>query len=455
MSETDLLRERIAETGARALDLRFTDLTGAWRHLTVDAATTAPDQPDRHCLFDGSGLPGWRNLYESDLLLLADPGRAWADPFTAQPTLLSIADIVDPATQEGYQGCPRSALKRTIDRVRESGIADTFLFTADLGFYVFERLEVVREPGRLGLAATPVAAGAAAAHREPYLAGQPHDALADLRGEMAGVLASLGLAGLTHVLLRDRGQCELRFGPADALLLADQLQLARYVIENVARAYGKAACFLPVPAPGVAGSGLHLHLALQREGHWVFAGQGYADLSETCLHAIGGILRHTPTLNAFTNPSTNSYRRLRQGHQEPSILGFGARNRSTAIRIPAAARPEDKRIELRFPDPLANPYLALASILLAVRDGIDHAIDPGEPADRNVYDLAADSVTGLERCAPDLPRALQALEGARDGLFAGDAVPEALIDTYLQLKRDELDLIDGEPHPLEHVIYGT
>lgn len=452
MSDVGTLADRLAQTKAQALDLRFTDLLGAWRHLTVDAAAVAPERVERYGLFDGSAVPGWRDIDESDLMLLPDVARAWSDPFTAQPTLTCVADVVDPATRDGYPRCPRSALRRTLEGLRASGMADSFHVCVDLGFYVFDRLEVERGATGLGFEAVP-AAERAAAHRGAYLAGQPQDGLADLRGEMTSLLSSLGVEGITHVLLRGRGQCELRFGPADALLMADQLQLARYVIDNVARAYGKVVSFLPLPLPDAAGSGLHLHLSLERDGRPLFAGQGYADLSETCLYAIGGLLRHTPTLNALTNPSTNSYRRLRLGRQEPSLLGFGARNRSTAIRIPAAARPEDKRVELRFPDPLANPYLALAAVLLAVRDGIANAIDPGEPVDRNIYDLGIDETTGLERCASDLGRALQALEGATQGLFAGDAVPAELIHAYIALKRAEIDLVDAEPHPVEHLVY--
>ncbi len=453
MLEADRLAAKLEESGARALDLRFTDLLGGWRHVSIDAGTIGEDGIDRYAMFDGSAVPGWRDIVESDLLLRPEPERAWSDPFTAQPTLLCIADVVDPATIEGYERCPRSALKRTLDTLRGSGVADGVRVGADLAFYVFDGLEVAREEHALGFRAAPMHDAAKPALEARYLAGQPEDSLADLRAEMTSVLASLGVSGLSHVLLRGPGQCELRFGPTDVLTLADQLQLARYTIDNVARAYGKVPSFLPMPLPRAPGSGLHLHLALEREGRWLFAGQGYADLSDTCLYAIGGILRHTLALNALTNPSTNSYRRLRVGRHEPSVLGFGARNRSTTIRIPAAARAEDKRIELRFPDPLMNPYLALAGVLHAVRDGIAHAIDPGEPIDRNVYDLAGDD-SGIERCARDLDQALRALAEGGAELFAGDDVPGELLDAYIALKRRELDLIEAQPHPLEHALYG-
>jgi glutamine synthetase len=453
MLEAGKLAAKLEERSARALDLRFTDLLGGWRHVSIDAGAIGEDGIDRYAMFDGSAVPGWRDIVESDLLLRPEPERAWADPFTAQPTLLCIADVVDPATIEGYERCPRSALKRTIDTVRGSGLADGVRVGADLAFYVFDALEVAREEHALGFRARPMHDAARPALEARYLAGQPEDTLADLRAEMTSVLSSLGVEGLSHVLLRGPGQCELRFGPTDALTLADQLQLARYVVDNVARAYGKVPSFLPMPLPRAPGSGLHLHLALEREGEWLFAGQGYADLSDTCLYAIGGILRHTVALNALTNPSTNSYRRLRVGRHEPSLVGFGARNRSTTIRIPSAARPEDKRIELRFPDPLMNPYLALAGVLHAVRDGVAHAIDPGEPVDRNIYDLVADE-GGMERCARDLGQALAALGDDVHELFAGDDVPVELIHAYIALKRQELDLIEAQPHPLEHAVYG-
>ena len=453
MLEARRLAAKLEESGARALDLRFTDLLGGWRHLSIDAGTVGEDGIDRYAMFDGSAVPGWRDIVESDLLLRPEPERAWSDPFTAQPTLLCIADVVDPATTDGYERCPRSALKRTMETVRGRGVADDVRVGADFAFYVFDALDVAREEHALGFRARPMHDAAKPAFEARYLAGQPEDTLADLRAEMTSVLASLGVEGLSHVLLRGPGQCELRFGPTDVVTLADQLQLARYVVDNVARAYGKVPCFLPMPLPQAPGSGLHLHVSLAREGQWLFAGQGYADLSDICLYAIGGVLRHTLALNALTNPSTNSYRRLRVGRREPSVLGFGARNRSTTIRIPSAARPEDKRIELRFPDPLMNPYLALAGVLHAMRDGIVHAIDPGEPVDRNVYDLGGEDA-GMERCARDLDQALRALETGVGDLFGGDDVPAELIHAYLALKRRELDLVEAQPHPLEHAVYG-
>jgi glutamine synthetase len=237
MLEATKLATKLEEIGARALDLRFSDLLGGWRHVSIDAGAVGEDGIDRYAMFDGSAVPGWRDIAESDLLLRPEPGRAWADPFTAQPTLLCIADVVDPATIEGYERCPRSALKRTIDTVRGSGVADGVQVGADLAFYVFDALEVAREQHALGFRARPMHHAARPAVEARYLAGQPEDTLADLRAEMTSVLASLGVEGLSHVLLRGPGQCELRFGPTDVLTLADQLQLARYVVDNVARAY--------------------------------------------------------------------------------------------------------------------------------------------------------------------------------------------------------------------------
>ncbi|MFW5680385.1 MAG: glutamine synthetase beta-grasp domain-containing protein [Pseudomonadota bacterium] len=456
MTHERTLRERLQEHGARALDLRFTDLAGHWRHLTLDAATVTDDRLARAAMIDGASIPGWRDVIESDLLLLADPERVWPDPFAAQPTLLCIADVADPATTAGYERCPRSALLRVRDDLAGRGIADHIEVSVDLAFYVFDALELEQGPTRLGYRAAiadgrPTTSPAATA----YLAGQPGDRLADLREEMAGNLARLGLAGLTHVALHGPGQCELKFGPSDLVDAADQLQLARYVVDQVARAYGKVASFLPIPLAGAAGSGLHLHVGFRQGERHLFAGQGYADLSDTCLNAIGGVLRHSATLNAFANPSTNSYRRLRAGRAEPSILGFGARNRATAIRIPSAARPEHKRVELRFPDPLANPYLTLAAIVLAMADGIAHRIDPGEPIDRHVYDLVADDAGGLERCAVNLEAALAALDAAKHGLFDNDLIPAELIDAYIGLKRAEIERVAIHPHPIEHLLYGV
>ena len=456
MSERPGLPEQMDTHGAQALDLRFTDLIGRWRHLTLDAGAATADRLGRTALIDGASIPGWRDVAESDLLLVPDLERTWADPFTAQPTLLCIADVADPATTAGYERCPRSALLRAHDDLAARGLADAVEVSVDLAFYVFDELDLQQGAGVLGYRAR-IADAVPAAPPWPatYLAGQPEDRLADLRAEMTSTLARLGVPGLSHVALHGPGQCELKFGPSDLVAAADQIQLARYVIEGVARAYGKVASFLPVPLAHAAGSGLHLHFSFRKNGRNLFAGQGYADLSETCLHAIAGVLRHSVVLNAFANPSTNSYRRLRAGRAEPAILGFGAHNRATAIRIPSASRPEHKRVELRFPDPLANPYLALAAVVLAMADGIAHKVDPGEPIDRHVYDLGGEDGAGLERCAVNLEAALAALEAAKQGLFESDVLPGELIDAYAALKRAEIDRVAAQPHPIEHLIYGA
>ncbi|MEO1089926.1 MAG: glutamine synthetase beta-grasp domain-containing protein [Pseudomonadota bacterium] len=447
------LRQRLEAEGAVALDLRFTDLVGSWRHMTVEASALAEGGLERFDLIDGSALLGWQDLVESDLRLLPQANRTWLDPFAAQPTLITVADVADPATAEGFERCPRSALRRTVEELAAREIADETRLWAEVGFYVFDAVEVTTEEMTLGYRLTSGGGVPPAARVTGYLASQPADSLADLRAEMISTLASLGVVGLSHMALRGPGQCELKLGPADAVTLADQLQLVRYVVEGVARAYGKVACFLPQPAAGLPGSGLHLHVALQRDGRPLFAGQGYADLSDACFHAIGGILHHTRALNAFANPSTNSYRRLRAGRREPSLLGYGARNRSTSIRIPSAARSDEKRVELRFPDPLANPYLAIAGLMMAMADGVAQKTDPGEPIDRNAYDLIDDG-GALERCAADLPDALHALEKAKHELFQGQAIPDELIDAYIGLKLVELERIVSHPHPLEHAIYA-
>ncbi len=456
MTDRPALTEQMEAHGAQALDLRFTDLYGRWRHLTVDARAVSDDRLDRAALFDGASVPGWRDAAESDLLLLPDLASAWPDPFTAQPTLLCVADVADPATASGYERCPRSALVRVRDDLRARGLADRIEVSVDLGFYVFDELDLRQDATALGYRAL-VADTAPTSPPWPatYLAAQPEDRLFDLRAEMSAALSRLGVPALAHVALHGPGQCELKFGPGELVAAADQIQLARYVVEGVARAYGKVASFLPMPLAYAAGSGLHLHFGFEKGERHLFAGQGYADLSDTCLHAIGGVLRHVKVLNAFANPSTNSYRRLRVGRAEPAILGFGARNRATAIRIPSAARPEHKRIELRFPDPLANPYLALATAVLAMADGIARRIDPGEPIDRHVYDLGNDETHGLDRCAPHLEAALAALVEAKQGLFEGDAIPGELIDAYVRLKHAEIDRVAAQPHPIEHLLYGS
>lgn len=452
LNQADLI-DLLDRYGAAGLDLRFTDLLGKWRHLTIsgDAVRHQGAGLERMVMIDGSSLPGWLDASQSELMLWPDVEASWPDPFTPQPTALCIANAVDPATTNGYERCPRSALARTLEHLQGRGICDEIKVGIDLSFYLFDGLEVGSAPTASGFRIEQRKHVALA--EQAYLNCPPEDAFADLRAEMMSVLERMGLEGLSHLQLRHSGHCEIKFGPASALAVADQVQLARYAIANVAQSYGKVASFMPYPVIGQPGNWMHLHINMWRDGKPLFAGQSYADLSDMCLYAVGGVLSHAPALNAFTNPTTNSYRRLRLTDREPVLLTYGAHNRSTAIRIPAAARREDKRFELRFPDPQANPYLAFASLFLAMEDGINRKTDPGEPMDRNLYDLKSSASTEIGRCSATLSDALDALEEHFE-LFVGDALPEGVLKAYVACKREEVELIESHPHPMEFQLYG-
>jgi glutamine synthetase len=468
MSEADTILERIAADGVKVVDFRFTDLTGRWRHVARDAAGVEAESLREGLLVDGSAVPGWREVTEADLLLRPDLGSAWLDPFSAQPTLVVHCDGADPASGLGYERDPRSAAQRAEAHLARSGIADEVRVAVDVAFFLFDDIRVDAGPwaAGYGLSPTPTRPSAGVAARggrvatvrsvadAPYLALPPADPFADLRAEMASILASLGVEGLTHGHGRAPQQNEFALGAAGLTRAADRVQAFRYVAHMVAASYGKAASFLPKPLSDEPGSGLRVHQSLWRAGRPAFAGQGYADLSPTCLQFVAGVMRHARALNAFTNPTTNSYRRLRFGQDEPVLLAYAAHNRSAALRIPYASRPEGKRVELGFPDPCANPYLAFAAVLMAGLDGIERRLEPGEPADRNLYDLPPEEAAGMGSVCRSLDEALDALEADHDFLTRGEVMPEELIRAYVRVKRGEIEAVERVPHPAEFALYA-
>ncbi len=465
MAEPADLLERLRQEEIQTVDFRFTDLRGRWQRFGFQAASVAERILTEGIMFDGSAVPGWRDVSQSDLMLVPDLASAVRDPFSAQPSLILICDVVEPGSRVGYERCPRATAARAIAHLAASGIADRAMIGLETAFHVFDD---VRVEVRMNEAAWRVDAeegpynGATrydlgnAGHRyapsAPY-AVPPADHSSDLRAEIASVLRAAGLVVQQHHHDPAPSQGEINLLASPLAQAADSLQLYKYVVQNVAGSYGKTATFMAKPMAGVAGAGLEIQAALWQRDRPVFAGHGYADLSDQCLHFIGGVLQHAHALNAFANPTTNSYRRLAPGAGAPRHLAYAALNRSAAVRLPFAARPEDKRIELRFPDPLANPYLLLTAVLMAGLDGIANKTDPGEPMDRNLYDLPPEQVDELPTVCRTLQQALDALDRDRAFLTEGEVMADDLIDAYIRLKQDEIDAVERVPHPVEFQLY--
>lgn len=466
MTTTETILERLGREPIRLVDLRFTDLAGRWRHTAIDAASVDRTILEHGLLIDGSAVPGWRDVSESDLLVKPDPATHFLDPFAAQPTLVILCDAAEPATGLGYERDPRSAAARAEAWLTRQPVADRIVVGAELGFYLFD--DVKLELGSMGAAYHLSGSESRAAGTQSYASGNPGhrpapgtaqlalpptDHMSDIRAEITSILGTLGFGRLHQDHAAAPMQNRLSFAPGSLLATADRVQMLKYVVHQIAASYGKSATFMAKPIADERGSGLHVHQSLWQGERPVFAGQGYADLSQVCLSFAAGILRHARALNAFTNPTTNSYKRLRPGSEEPTLLAFAAHNRSAAIRIPYAARPEGKRVEVRFPDPCANPYLAFAAILMAGLDGIERKLEPGDAMDRNLYDLRPEEVEDLPKACRTLEEALDALAADHDFLLEGDVMPKDLIDAYIDLKRREIDLVDRTPHPVEFQLY--
>ena len=460
MSDAAGIIERIAAEGIRTVDFRFTDLAGRSRHLGREASGLDAGLLARGLFIDGSAVPGWREVTEADLLLRPDLATAFADPFSAQPTLVILCDVADPATGLGYERCPRSAALRAETYLRGCRHADAVRVAVELAFYLLDEAKVGCGPlcAEYGLAQAERGRpggreGQGITRESGYLAQPPADHMADIRAEIASVMAGLGVPGLVQAHGRGAGQNQLCLGTAGLVETADRLQTLKYVVHQVAAAYGKVATFMPKPLADATGSGLSVHQSLWREGKPTFAGQGYADLSRLSLQFVAGVMAHARALNAFTNPTTNSYKRLRPGQDEPTLIAYAAHNSSAAIRIPYAAHAEEKRLELRFPDPTANPYLALVAILMAGLDGIEQRLAPGDAMDRNLYDLPADQAEDLASVSRSLAEALDALEADHDFLTRGDVMPVDLIEAYVAVKRRGCEEGDRSPPPMEYRLY--
>ncbi|MDE1151163.1 MAG: type I glutamate--ammonia ligase [Micavibrio sp.] len=458
--------KKIKEFDIEYVSFRFTDMRGKLQHTAQHIATVDEELLTDGIMFDGSSIAGWKAINESDMILIPDVATATLDPFSAIPTLNVFCDVYEPSTGQPYSRDPRSIAKAAEQYLRSTGIADTGYFGPEAEFFIFDdvRIEVsmnrvkyeidsIEGPYNSGTEYEAGNMGHRPGIKGGYFPVQPIDSSNDMRGEMTSVLAALGVPMEKHHHEVAPSQVELGLKFSTLVDSADNMQLYKYVVHNVAHSYGKTATFLPKPVYGDNGSGMHVHQSLWKAGKPLFAGSGYADLSDTCLYYIGGIIKHAKALNAITNPTTNSYKRLVPGYEAPVLLAYSARNRSASCRIPFAASPKAKRVEVRFPDPAANTYLAFAAMMMAGLDGIQKKIHPGDAMDKNLYDLPPDELAEIPTVCGSLREALDALRDDHDFLLKGGVFAKDFIESYLELRYAEVKAYETMPHPIEFAMY--
>jgi len=461
----DILAQ-IKEKEVEYVDVRFTDMRGQMQHVTFDVDLVDEDFLTDGTMFDGSSIAGWKAINESDMKLRPDLSSAAIDPFYQQTTMTLFCDVLNPDTNAPYNRDPRSIARKALIHVKASGIGDAVYFGPEAEFFVFDDVRWSTAPNDTGYAfdstELPVNTGKVYAegnmgHRPGpkggYFPVGPIDSAQDLRGEMLSVMKELGMAPEKHHHEVAPAQHELGLKFADLLTMADRLQLYKYVIHNVAAAYGKTATFMAKPMFGDNGSGMHVHQSIWNKGKPLFAGDKYAGLSETCLFYIGGVIKHAKAINAFANSTTNSYKRLVPGYEAPVKLAYSARNRSASIRIPHVESPKGKRIEVRFPDPMGNPYLTFVALLMAGLDGIENRLHPGQPLDKNLYDLPPREQKKVPEVCGSLREALDALDKDRAFLKKGGVMDDDFIDAYIELKMEEVMRLALHPHPVEFDMY--
>ena len=457
----------ITDNEVKFVDFRFTDTKGKEQHVSVPVTAFDEDKfTDGHA-FDGSSIAGWKGIEASDMLLMPDPETAVMDPFREEPTLLLTCDVVEPSDGKGYSRDPRSIARRAEAYMKSSGLGDVAYFGPEPEFFVFDSVTWANEMGGAFYKINSEEAswttgreieGGNLGHRPTVKGGyfpvSPVDSMMDMRGEMCLILEQMGVpVEVHHHEVAGAGQNEIGTKFSDLVQRADWNQILKYVVMNVANSYGKTATFMPKPVVGDNGSGMHVHQSIWKDGENLFAGDKYAGLSETALFYIGGIIKHAKALNAITNPSTNSYRRLVPHFEAPVKLAYSARNRSASIRIPYVANPKGRRIECRFPDPMANPYLCFAALLMAGLDGIQNKIDPGEAAHKNLYDLPPEEDAKIPTVCASLDEALDALNADREFLTRGGVFSDEMIDAYIELKMEEVNRIRMAAHPAEFDMY--
>ena len=448
------------------VDLRFTDPKGKWQHLTMCQVVVTEDELNDGFMFDGSSIEGWKAINESDMILKPDLDAIYVDPFSATPMLILICDIVDPVSGELYDRDPRSTAKRAEAYTASLGIGDTVYIGPEAEFFLFDdvrfetsyatsyyKIDDIELPGNTGREYEGGNMGHRPRAKGGYFPVAPIDSAVDIRGEMVSTMLEMGLPMDKHHHEVAAAQHELGLTYGTLTQTADRMQVYKYVVHQVAQAYGKTATFMPKPIKEDNGSGMHTHLSIWDKGTPLFAGNGYAGLSDLALYFIGGIIKHAKALNAFTNPSTNSYKRLVPGYEAPVLLAYSARNRSASCRIPYGTGAKAKRVEVRFPDATANPYLCYAALLMAGLDGIENKIHPGAAMDKNLYDLPAEELKNIPTVCASLREALETLDANRGFLTKGGVFTDEQIDSYIEIKWAEVARWEMTPSPVEFDMY--
>jgi glutamine synthetase len=461
------------ENDVKAVDLRFLDFPGLWQHFTIPVDKLNEDVFEEGLGFDGSSIRGWQAINESDMLVVPEADTAFLDPFTAIPTVVMICNIQDPITREDYSRDPRNVARKSVNYLKSSGCADTCFVGPEAEFFIFDDVHFDQTPnsshyfvdsieGQWNRGKNTRAVGEGPnlghklRHKEGYFPVPPADQMMDLRNEMMQTMIGMGLdVECQHHEVGTAGQAEIDLHYNDLVSMADHMMMYKYAVKNTAAKYKKTVTFMPKPIFEDNGSGMHTHMSLWKNGEPLFAGNGYAGLSETGLHAIGGLLRHAASVLAFTNPTTNSYKRLVPGYEAPVNLAYSQRNRSAACRIPMySPSPKAKRIEFRCPDPSCNPYLAFSAMLMAMLDGIQNKINPGEPLDRDIYDLPPEEASNVATTPGSLQDSLTALANNHEFLLRGDVFTKDVIDTWIEYKMEnEVDALRLRPHPYEFCLY--
>lgn len=466
MSDVQSVLQMINDNDVKYVDFRFTDPRGKWQHTAQHVSTVDEDMLNEGIMFDGSSIAGWKDINESDMNLMPDLDTAVIDPFAAQPTLSLTCDVLEPSTGQPYERCPRGTARKAEAYLASTGVGDTAVFGPEAEFFVFDdvrfkadmhdafyHLDSEELPGNSGKEYEDGNLGHRPRVKGGYFPVPPIDSGSDLRAEMLSTMGEMGVVIEKHHHEVAPAQHELGMKFSTLLKIADHLQIYKYCVQMTAAAYGKSATFMPKPVKGDNGSGMHVHQSIWKDGQPTFAGSGYADLSETALYYIGGIIKHARTINAFSNATTNSYKRLIPGYEAPVLLAYSSRNRSASCRIPFGSSPKAKRVEVRFGDAAGNPYLTFAAMLMAGLDGIQNKIHPGDPMDKNLYDLPPEELQGIPTVCASLREAVHALEQDHEFLLKGDVFTKDQIQGYIDLKMEEIITFEHTPHPIEFEMY--
>ena len=462
----DKMLKTISDESVEYVDIRFTDPRGKLQHVTVMADQVDSDFIDEVFMFDGSSIAGWKSIEASDMKLMIDTDSAYVDPFYAEKTLCVHCSVVEPDTGEAYERDPRGTAEKAEAYLKSSGVGDVAYMGPEAEFFLFDNVKFSNEMNKVSFEVDALDAAwntdtdyemGNTGHRPGVKGGyfpvNPIDDGQDIRSEMLSTMKRLGMKVDKHH--HEVASCQHELGLIFNSLTkqGDELQKYKYVIHNVAQAYGKSATFMPKPVAGDNGTGMHVNMSIWKGGKPLFAGDKYADLSQEALYYIGGILKHAKSLNAFTNPSTNSYKRLIPGFEAPVLRAYSARNRSGCVRIPWTESPKAKRVEARFPDPSSNPYLCFSALLMAGLDGIKNKINPGEAMDKNLYDLPAEELADIPTVCGSLREAIEELQKDHDYLLAGNVFTKDQIDGYIELKMEEIESYEHTPHPVEYGMY--